>query len=185
MKKIVGIILLSIVFICPLSFAASAKKLHHHPATTYSSGYSGGMPSKISPPGEREFIFNPAVVKWGAYDAQGNLVAQGVANGGKSFCPDSGHRCFTPTGTYRVLSKGAASCKSTIYPIKHIGGRVVRGGAPMAYCMFFSNYFAIHGSNEIGGHNASHGCIRVTNSAALWLSQNFIKIGTKVRVLSY
>lgn len=184
MKRTIAFLLTSLIFICPLSFAASAKKLHGH-TYTQTSEHSGGMPAKIASPGEKMFVFNPKTIQWGAYDAQGDLVAQGRANGGRSVCPDTGRFCHTPVGIYHVLSKGQASCKSTLYPIKHVGGRVVRGGAPMAYCMFFSKYYAIHGSPEIGNSNVSHGCIRVTPSAARWLSENFIKIGTKVHVLPY
>ncbi|HAT9080505.1 TPA: L,D-transpeptidase family protein, partial [Legionella pneumophila subsp. pneumophila] len=34
-------------------------------------------------------------------------------------------------------------------------------------------------------YNASHGCVRVKPQDARWLSQNFIKIGTKVIIKSY
>ena len=69
-------------------------------------------------------------------------------------------------------------------------GKVIRsgrgsGGAPMPYCMFFSKYYAIHGSPDVPGYNASHGCIRVKPSAARWLYHNFLKIGSKVIVKSY
>jgi lipoprotein-anchoring transpeptidase ErfK/SrfK len=51
--------------------------------------------------------------------------------------------------------------------------------------MFFSQYYAIHGSYEVPNYNASHGCVRVKPSDAKWLSSNFISIGTKVVIQPY
>ena len=52
-------------------------------------------------------------------------------------------------------------------------------------CMFFSKYYAVHGSYEVPNYNASHGCIRVTPADAKWLYYNFIEIGTPVVVKPY
>ncbi len=41
---------------------------------------------------------------------------------------------------------------------------------------------AIHGSNNLPNHNASHGCIRVDPAAARWLYHNFMQVGTRVIV---
>ncbi len=50
--------------------------------------------------------------------------------------------------------------------------------------MFFYRGFAIHGSNEVPGRNASHGCVRVYKEDAQWLNEEFIdlppKTGTNV-----
>ncbi len=59
------------------------------------------------------------------------------------------------------------------------------GGAKMPYCMYFYRGFTIHAGFEVPPHNSSHGCIRVLPSAAKWLNEQFITIGTKVIVLSY
>ncbi len=127
---------------------------------------------------QKMFVFDPREHRWYAYD-NGELVKSGIASGGRSFCNDSGHHCHTPSGTFSVLSKGGAGCKSTIYPMPH-------GGAPMPYCMFFTHYYAVHGSNELSATaNISHGCIRIQPSAARWLSENFMNIGTKVVVKPY
>lgn len=136
------------------------------------------MPSKIAPRGEKLFVFKPSTHMWAAYDALGNRVAYGRANGGSDFCQELGHPCHTPVGTFHVYSKGTAECKSRKFPMPI-------GGAPMPYCMYFNGGYAIHGSPYISYHNGSHGCIRVTTQAAQWLHQNFIKPGTKVIVLSY
>lgn len=126
---------------------------------------------------ERVFVFSPQKLMWYAYD-NGELVKSGRASGGASYCPDIHRGCRTPSGTYRVIQKGGAGCKSTRYPLPN-------GGAPMQYCMFFTDLYAIHGSNNVPNYNASHGCVRVHPQDARWLSQNFIQIGTRVIVQSY
>lgn len=127
---------------------------------------------------QKIFVFDPQQTKWFAYD-NGELVGSGAASGGASYCRDIGRKCHTPSGTFHVQSKGSASCKSSLFPVG-------KGGAPMPYCMFFSKNYAIHGSYEVPtGRNASHGCIRVHPSAALWLSRNFIDVGTTVVVKPY
>ena len=59
----------------------------------------------------------------------------------------------------------------------------------MPYCMFFKGGFAIHGSNILPGHHASHGCVRITPQDAKWLNEEFIDMpgsgGTKVIILPY
>ncbi len=124
------------------------------------------------------FIFNPRKLSWVAVNSNGHVVKSGKASGGSSYCRDLHRSCHTPIGTYSVLSKGSASCRSSRYPIG-------KGGAKMPYCMFFSRYYAIHGSYDLPNFNASHGCIRVRPSDAQWLSRNFIQIGTKVVVKPY
>ncbi len=124
------------------------------------------------------FIFNPNTLVWQAIDDRGYVVRSGKGSGGKAYCPDIRRSCKTPSGTYSIISKGGSNCASTRYPVG-------RGGAPMPYCMFFSKYYAIHGSYEVPNYNASHGCVRVTPRDAQWLNKNFIEIGTKVRILSY
>jgi lipoprotein-anchoring transpeptidase ErfK/SrfK len=77
------------------------------------------------------------------------------------------------------MSKGDADCISSIYPLE------TNGGAPMPYCMYFNGGFAVHGSYDIPDYNASHGCVRITPTAAEWLSRNFMNIGTTVIVVPY
>ncbi|KTD16075.1 L,D-transpeptidase [Legionella jordanis] len=123
------------------------------------------------------FIFSPRTRTWKAVQ-NGKVIRSGKASGGSHYCKDIRRSCRTPSGVYRIWSKGGAGCVSSRYPLPH-------GGAKMPYCMFFSKYYAIHGSYEVPNYNASHGCIRVLPSDALWLSRNFIKIGTKVVVQPY
>lgn len=124
------------------------------------------------------FVFYPAQLKWVAINNNGSVVKSGKASGGRKYCPDIKRSCRTPTGTYHVISEGGPGCRSSRYPVG-------RGGAKMPYCMFFSKYYAIHGSYELPNYNASHGCIRVRPTDAKWLQQNFVEIGTKVIVKPY
>ena len=126
----------------------------------------------------KTFVFSPRTLKWQAINAEGKVVRSGHGSGGRSYCPDIKRSCRTPAGTYNVIAKNGASCRSSRYPVG-------KGGAPMPYCMFFSKYYAIHGSPDVPNKNASHGCIRVVPHEARWLNQNFITIGTKVVVEPY
>lgn len=124
------------------------------------------------------FVFNPRSLQWKAINANGKVIRTGRASGGRGYCPDIKRSCRTPTGMYNVISKSGPSCRSSRYPVG-------KGGAPMPYCMFFSKYYAIHGSPDVPNRNASHGCIRVEPSEARWLNQNFVEIGTRVVVKPY
>lgn len=117
---------------------------------------------------EKTLIFDQTLLAWGAYSGDGQLVEWGPASGGRHFCADIKAYCETPVGEYHVYSKGGADCKSHTFPIPD-------GGAPMPYCMFFQGGIALHGSNELPGYNASHGCVRLYTIDAKWLSQNFIE----------
>lgn len=124
------------------------------------------------------FVFNPNTLTWKAIDDNGSVVRTGKGSGGRGYCRDTRKRCKTPSGVFHVISKGGAGCKSSRYPVG-------RGGSPMPWCMFFSKYYAIHGSYEVPNYNASHGCVRVIPSDARWLSHNFVRIGTKVVIKPY
>jgi len=132
---------------------------------------------------EKQVIVDQDKLAWGAYDAQGQLVRWGPIASGRDRCPDSPNACLTLTGTYRVFSKEGEKCKSDIFPIG-------RGGAKMPYCMYFHKGFALHGSDDIPGFRASHGCVRMFIRDAKWLNDNFVEssnernnqMGTKVVV---
>jgi hypothetical protein len=149
-----------------------AKKVKTITAVDHSYGknYMGGR---------NVFVFDPRSHSWSAY-SDGHLVKSGRASGGKSYCPDIGRGCKTIVGTYHVISKGGANCKSSRFPVE------TRGGAPMPWCMrFHAKGYAVHGSNDVPNYNASHGCVRVTPADASWLSHNFMGIGTTVIVRPY
>ncbi|STX51843.1 enhanced entry protein EnhA [Legionella busanensis] len=148
----------------------------HHSFDTKGSNY---FPEKRQATGRRVFIFDPKATAWAAYDEAGNRVKTGSASGGKDFCEDTGRGCRTITGRFSVYSKKGPDCKSSLYPIE------TGGGALMPYCMHFSGSYSIHGAYEVPNYNASHGCIRVLPSAAQWLNQNFLNVGSTVIVNPY
>lgn len=133
------------------------------------------FPKEIPAPGEKTIQIDLSLLAWGAYDADGKLVRWGPASGGKGFCPDIQQKCKTVTGTFKIQRKGNAKCKSNTYPVDN-------PGAPMPYCMFFHGGYAMHGSNEVPGYHASHGCVRMWVDDAKWLNQEFVEIGTPVVV---
>lgn len=163
-----------------VQLAANSKKKYKKKSYRKSAHrhHSSVFPSKRKATGRTTFIFSPRYKAWAAYDPNGNLVRTGRASGGKGYCRDVGRSCRTPRGHFRVYRKGPPHCRSSKYPLG-------RGGAKMPYCMFFYKGFAIHGSPDVPNYNASHGCIRVRPAAARWLSNNFMRVGTKVVVTSY
>lgn len=55
----------------------------------------------------------------------------------------------------------------------------------MPYCMFYSDGYALHGSYNLPGYHASHGCVRILPEDAKWLRHEFIESETLVTVLPY
>ncbi len=139
--------------------------------------YSSRIPSHIATH-EKVIVINPNVHVWGAYGADGNLIRAGLTSAGSDWCADIQRRCRTKPGSFRIQSLGAASCKSTLYPLPH-------GGAPMPYCMFFNGSQGMHGSYAVVEGNISHGCVRMHVADAEWIRFNFANIGTKVIVKPY
>lgn len=137
---------------------------------------------KIKAPGEKLIIVNQNLLAWAAYNPEGVLVHWGPISSGKDYCRDIGRSCKTITGIFYVFNKKGAGCESNIFPIG-------RGGSSMPYCMFFHKGFALHGSKEVVGYRASHGCVRMFTRDAKWLNENFVDVvhhrydlGTKVVV---
>lgn len=137
------------------------------------------FPEQIRAPGERLFIFDPKASAWAAYDEKGERVLTGSGSGGKNFCEDVGEPCRTVTGTFRIYNKRGLGCKSGEYPVE------TYGGAKMPYCMYFFRGFTIHAAYEVPPYSSSHGCVRVLPSAAKWLNEEFLTVGSKVIILSY
>ena len=87
------------------------------------------------------------------------------------------------TGIFRFFSKENQNCRSDVYPIG-------KGGAKMPWCMYFHKGFALHGSDDIPGYRASHGCVRMFINDAKWLNEDFVNVsneknnqmGTKVTI---
>lgn len=136
------------------------------------------LPTQIDPPGEKMVLVNPIEHAWGAYDASGRLLRSGLASAGADWCADMGQECHTVTGSFRIRSLGSASCVSPSFPMPN-------GGAPMPYCMYFTEYQALHGSYEVVHGNISHGCVRMHVNDAKWLRFHFVQIGTLVVIEPY
>lgn len=154
---------------------------HTHYTMSMASDHRGAdvFPNHRPGTGKKVFEFDPRAAAWAAYDAEGNRVNTGSASGGKDFCPDTGKPCRTVTGTFRVYQKKGEDCRSSIYPVE------THGGGRMPYCMHFHGGYSIHAAYEVPGYNTSHGCVRVLPSAAKWLNENFVDVGTTVVVKPY
>lgn len=141
------------------------------------------FPIKMEGETEKQIIVDQDNLAWGAYDAEGNLVRWGPISSGRDKCTDSNHSCRTLTGIFRMFSKENVHCVSDVFPVG-------KGGAKMPYCMYFHKGFALHGSDDIPGQRASHGCVRMFTQDAKWLNENFVELssernnfmGTKVTV---
>lgn len=136
------------------------------------------FPDTIQPTGQRQIIVDPNQLAWAAYDEYGRLLRWGPASAGKNYCPDTDEYCKTPTGGFSIYQKGGGDCVSTIFPLDE-------GGAPMPWCMFFNGGYALHGSYEVPGFNASHGCVRIFPEDAFWLNIYFAHPGTRVIIHGY
>lgn len=145
------------------------------------------FPLQIPAPQEKVIVVDPALLAWGAYDAQGTLVRWGPVAAGAAWCHDTQKPCHTTEGMYRITRGGDSDCYSSKFPLPS-------GGAPMPYCMYFNGGQALHGEpNGLPGYNASHGCVRTYVSDAEWMRNNFIEVqnvknkilGTRVIVKDY
>ena len=126
--------------------------------------------------GNRYIVVSLSKLAFGAYDESGRLQYWGPVSGGKSYCSDIRRGCRSPAGQFAIYRKGSGGCKSSKFPIG-------KGGAPMPYCMFFHGGYALHGSYDVPGYNASHGCVRMYPDDAKWLNKTFTKGYSKVSVV--
>lgn len=130
------------------------------------------FPLKIPGTNEKQIIVDQDKLAFAAYDVEGNLVLWGPISSGIDKCPDANRSCRTLTGIYRVFSKENEKCTSDVFPIG-------KGGAKMPYCMFFHKGFALHGSPDIPGYRASHGCVRMFTQDAHWLNEHFVELSSE------
>jgi hypothetical protein len=134
------------------------------------------------PDKEKQIIVDQDKLAWAGYE-NGKLVKWGPVASGRDKCPDSAHSCKTMTGIFHFFSKENQNCRSDVYPIG-------KGGAKMPWCMYFHKGFALHGSDDIPGYRASHGCVRMFVRDAEWLNKSFVNtsndetddLGTKVTI---
>lgn len=178
------ILLVSVLSALALSLGACANKgsTGGNPAMMHHSDDTKGQnafPVKRAATGKRVFIFDPKDHAWAAYNEQGDRVKTGRASGGNTWCDDVGRACRTAVGKFQVYMKKGEDCKSSKFPLE------TNGGASMPHCMHFYKGFAIHGAYDVPNKNVSHGCIRVTPSAAKWLNESFMRVGATVIVEPY
>ncbi|MDP3558984.1 MAG: L,D-transpeptidase [Legionellaceae bacterium] len=141
------------------------------------------FPRYIAAPHEKTLYVNQQELAFGAYDEAGELLWWGPISPGIGACHAPGG-CASPTGIYRIIRKQDVDCISTAFPRRSDGNN---GGAQMPFCMHFFQGYALHGSNDVPGYSASHGCIRLFIEDARWLNEEFIEVpggggfqGTKV-----
>lgn len=130
------------------------------------------FPIKIEGEKEKQIIVDQEKLAWGAYDAEGNLVWWGPISSGRDKCSDSNRSCRTLSGIFRVFSKENNKCTSNVFPIG-------KGGAKMPFCMYFHKGFALHGSDDLPGQRASHGCVRMFVQDAKWLNLSFVELSSE------
>lgn len=130
------------------------------------------FPIKLEGESEKQIIVDQEKLAWGAYDAQGNLLMWGPISSGRDKCSDSNKSCRTLSGIFRMFSKENVRCTSDVFPIG-------KGGAKMPYCMYFHKGFALHGSDDLPGQRASHGCVRMFVQDAKWLNENFVELSSE------
>ncbi len=130
------------------------------------------FPRYIEPTGEKTIYVSQKKLAWGAYDGEGELLWWGPISSGISKCNEAGG-CATPTGSFRIVRKQDIDCISTVFPRRANGES---GGALMPYCMHFFRGYALHGSYDVPGYRASHGCVRLFIEDARWLNEEFIDL---------
>lgn len=131
------------------------------------------FPRYIDSDGEKKIYISQKKLAWAAYDQDGELLWWGPISSGISKCPGVIGGCTTPTGSFRIIRKQDIECVSTVFPRRADGNN---GGALMPYCMHFFMGYALHGSYEVPGYRASHGCVRMFIEDARWLNEEFIDL---------
>lgn len=131
------------------------------------------FPRYIEGNAEKTIYISQEKLAWGAYDEEGELLWWGPISSGSPECTGVIGGCNTPTGDYRIVRKQDFDCISTAFPRRADGDN---GGAEMPYCMHFFRGYALHGSEELPGYRASHGCIRMFTEDARWLNEEFVDL---------
>lgn len=131
------------------------------------------FPRYIEPIGEKTIYISQKQLAWGAYDEAGELVWWGPISSGQGHCTGVYGGCATPSGSFRIVRKQDIDCVSTAFPRRADGNN---GGAQMPYCMHFFRGYALHGSGDVPGFRASHGCVRLFTEDARWLNEEFIDL---------
>lgn len=130
------------------------------------------FPNYVDSKGEKVVYVSQKKLAWGAYNEEGDLLWWGPISSGMKKCAVTGG-CETPTGSFRIIRKQDIDCISTVFPRRN---GEESGGAIMPYCMHFLRGYALHGSPEVPGYQASHGCVRLFIEDARWLNEEFIEV---------
>ncbi|MCX7114872.1 MAG: L,D-transpeptidase [Gammaproteobacteria bacterium] len=131
------------------------------------------FPRYIEAPGEKTIYVNQRLLAWAAYDDKGELIWWGPISSGMGASCSAPGGCESPSGFFRVIRKQDETCISTAFPRRFDGES---GGAEMPYCMHFFRGYALHGSDDLPGYRASHGCIRLFSQDAQWLNEEFVEL---------
>jgi len=131
------------------------------------------FPRYIAQSDEKLILVSQKQLAFAAYDEHGELIWWGPISSGINKCASPDGNCLTPTGAFRIIRKQDIDCISTVFPIRADGDN---GGAVMPYCMHFFRGFALHGSDDVPGRRASHGCVRLFIEDARWLNEEFIQL---------
>lgn len=129
------------------------------------------FPRYIESEGEKTIFISQKELAFGAYDESGELIWWGPISSGMDGCKGSTGSCETPNGAFRIIRKQDVDCISTAFPRRANGEN---GGAEMPYCMHFYRGYALHGSADVPGYRASHGCVRMFTEDARWLNEEFV-----------
>jgi hypothetical protein len=130
------------------------------------------FPRYVEATGEKTIYVSQKQLAWAAYNEDGELLWWGPISSGIGQCKVAGG-CATPTGSFRIIRKQDIDCISTVFPRRANGES---GGAVMPYCMHFFRGYALHGSYELPGYRASHGCVRLFIEDARWLNEEFVDL---------
>lgn len=128
----------------------------------------------IAPQKRKLIVVSLDKLAWGAYDKNGQLINWGPIAGGREWCKDIDEGCRTVEGDFHIIRAEGEECVSSKFPVETRYREA--GGAVMPYCMFFHGGYALHGSFNVPGYNASHGCVRLFTEDARWLFYEFIEI---------
>jgi lipoprotein-anchoring transpeptidase ErfK/SrfK len=110
----------------------------------------GGPPDRI------EVDLTKQVLYFVQNDSLVRVMPVSSGNGAVYRTPSGGRaRANTPVGTFRIE--------------RRIRGVRVSDLGTLYNPLYFYQGFAIHGSNSVPSHPASHGCIRVTQADGVWL----------------
>lgn len=131
------------------------------------------FPRYIDGTGEKSIYISQKELAFAAYDGEGELVWWGPVSSGNEKCQGVFGGCVTPSGSFRIIRKQDIDCISTAFPRRADG---MNGGAEMPYCMHFFRGFALHGSEQVPGFRASHGCVRLFTEDARWLNEEFVDL---------